>query len=565
MSLLGSLQIAKNSLFANQVGLQVTGNNISNANTPGYIRQRAVLTPAPTQLVGGLPLGLGVRVDGIVQQADRFLADRLRGANSDLAGSEAEEQTYVQLEALIGELTDTDLSTSFSNFFNSINDILNQPEDLAVRNLAVLQGETVTQDLKRLDDRVRQLRGNVNDEITSSAADINRLLKEIAELNVNIVQTEGGTATASEAVGLRDQRELALTELAKIVNIRASEQPDGSVTVFAGGDFLVFQGEYRAVNVAFESDRGLSQGTINLEATDAPLAASSGRLAGLYSARDEILGGFLDGLDDLSRTLIFEFNKLHSSGQGLTGLTDVRSDFAVGDNDDALDQTSLPFTPVNGSFQVQVFNTRTELTETSDVFVRLNGLEDDTTLTDLVSNLDTIDGISAVITPDRRLSITSDSPNIQFGFANDTSGVLAALGVNTFFAGTGTRDLGITDLVRDDPSKVAASQGGIGHDTENALRLATFGETPLDSQDGDTLSQQYEAIVAGVTQSSSVTKAVSEGFRVFQRTLEGQQLGLSGVSIDEEAVNMLGYQRAYQASARMIATLSDLLNTLINL
>ena len=565
MSLLGSLQIAKNSLFANQVGLQVTGNNISNANTPGYIRQRAVLTPAPTQLVGGLPLGLGVRVDGIVQQADRFLADRLRGANSDLAGSEAEEQTYVQLEALIGELTDTDLSTSFSNFFNSINDILNQPEDLAVRNLAVLQGETVTQDLKRLDDRVRQLRGNVNDEITSSAADINRLLKEIAELNVNIVQTEGGTATASEAVGLRDQRELALTELAKIVNIRASEQPDGSVTVFAGGDFLVFQGEYRAVNVAFESDRGLSQGTINLEATDAPLAASSGRLAGLYSARDEILGGFLDGLDDLSRTLIFEFNKLHSSGQGLTGLTDVRSDFAVGDNDDALDQTSLPFTPVNGSFQVQVFNTRTKLTETSDVFVRLNGLEDDTTLADLVSDLDTIDGISAVITPDRRLSITSDSPNIQFGFANDTSGVLAALGVNTFFAGTGTRDLGITDLVRDDPSKVAASQGGIGHDTENALRLATFGETPLDSQDGDTLSQQYEAIVAGVTQSSSVTKAVSEGFRVFQRTLEGQQLGLSGVSIDEEAVNMLGYQRAYQASARMIATLSDLLNTLINL
>ena len=193
MSLLGSLQIANNSLFASQVGLQVTGNNISNANTPGYIRQRAVFTPAPTQLIGELPLGLGVRVEGIIQQADKFLADRLRGAISDLASGEAQEDAFIQLEALIGELSDTDLSTSMSNFFNAINDILNQPEDISVRNLAVLQGGTLTDDIARLDSRVQAIRININNQVSSAAEDINRLISEIAELNVNIVQTEGGS------------------------------------------------------------------------------------------------------------------------------------------------------------------------------------------------------------------------------------------------------------------------------------------------------------------------------------------------------------------------------------
>ena len=117
MSLLGSLQIANNSLFAQQVGLQVVANNIANANTPGYIQQRAVLTPAPTQLIGRLALGLGVEVDSIVQNVDRFLQDRLRAANGDLANSAEQESAYLELEVMIGELSETDLSTSLNNFF----------------------------------------------------------------------------------------------------------------------------------------------------------------------------------------------------------------------------------------------------------------------------------------------------------------------------------------------------------------------------------------------------------------------------------------------------------------
>ncbi|MCA9123751.1 MAG: flagellar hook-associated protein FlgK [Planctomycetaceae bacterium] len=565
MSLLGSLQIANNALFASQVGLQVTGNNIANANTPGYVRQRPVFTPATTQLIGELPLGLGVQVEGIIQQSDRFLSERLRGAISDLAGSEAQEEAYVQLEALIGELTDTDLSTSFSNFFNAINDVLNQPEDVSVRNLAVLQGGTLTDDIRRIDSRILDIRTNINSKIVSSASDINRLLSQIAELNVNIVQTEGGSTSASDAVGLRDQREVALAELSKIVKLRVVEQPTGSVSVFADGDFLVFEGVFRPVEVEYTSDRGLSVATINLAATDAPIAAFAGSLAGNYAARDSILGGFLDELDELASTLAFEFNKIYSSGQGLTGLKEAESERSVSSEILALDQTGLPFTPVNGSFEIKVFNTRTGLTKTEDIFVNLNGLKDDTTLESLTASLNDIEGLVAQITPDRKLKIESDSPILEFGFGSDTSHVLAAIGLNTFFSGSNSRDIGVSDVVRDDPSKFAASEGGVGEDTNIALRLAAFADTPLEARNGQTFVDQYEDTVAKVTQASSVTKAVSEGFRVFQRTLEGQNLGLTGVSIDEEAINMISYQRTYQASARLVATISELLNVLMTL
>ncbi len=565
MSLLGSLQIANNSLFANQVGLQVTGNNIANANTPGYIRQRAVFTPAPTQKIGDLPLGLGVRVEGIIQQSDKFLSERLRTAISDLAGSEAQEEAFIQLEALIGELTDTDLSTSMSNFFSAISDILNQPEDISVRNLAILEGGTLADNISLLDSRVQDIRRNVNGQIAGSANDINRLVKEIAELNINIVQTEGGTSSASEAVGLRDQREVALSDLAQIVSVRTAEQPSGAISVFAGGDFLVIDGDFREVEVSYTSDRGLAVASINLVATDAPIAAANGELAGNYAARDEILGGFIDNLSELASTLVFEFNKIYSSGQGLTGFNSIESEFAVDSEVAGLDQAGLAFTPVNGSFQVKVFNTRTELTETTDIFVRLNGLNTDTTLESLAASIDAVDGVSASVTAERKLSIVSDSPLIEFGFGSDTSHTLAALGVNTFFSGTNSRDIGISDEVRADSSKFAASAGEIGEDTEIALQLAAFSDLRLDARDGQTFADQYEDTVAQVTQASSVTHAVTEGFRVFQSTLEGQHLGLTGVSIDEEAINMIAYQRTYQASARLIATISELLNVLMTI
>jgi len=566
MSLFGSIKLASNTLRANQIALQVVGQNIANANTPGYIREDVILTPAPTQKHGGLLLGMGVQVQAVVQKLDHFLEQRLRSAVSDQANTSTLEQAYAQLESIIGELSDTDLSTSMNNFFASISEILNQPENVSVRNLAVLQGVTLTQDINRMAARTQELRADVNNRIENMASDINRLLEEIRQLNVRIAETEGGDVSASDAVGLRDQRLRALEDLAKLIDIRAIEQPSGGVTVYRGGDFLVFEGTKREVEVVLDTDRGMTVADIHLADTDAPLDPASGELKGLLVARDDVLGKFIDDLDGFARNFAFEFNKLYTSGQGINGFAEVTGEHAVDDIDRPLDQAGLTFTPQNGSFQVMVYNTKTQLTQTTDIFVDLNGLGGkDTTLSDLADMLNAVDGITAEITLDRKLQISSQAPDQQVAFAADSSGVLAALGVATFFTGTSARDMSVSSDPRRDPAKFAASKNGIGNDTEMALELGSFIDRPIASQNGASVGVLYDRLVGETTQGSTVARADAEGANVFEISLRGQRLATSGVNLDEEAIKMIAYQHSFAASAKYIATLTELFGMLVSI
>ena len=565
MSLLGSLQIANNSLLASSLGLQVVGNNIANANTPGYLREELNLVTAPAQRIGNLTLGLGVESHSITQKIDHFLEDRLRSATSDLANGETQESTYTQLESIVGELSTTDLSTSLSNFFNSVQDILNQPDSVSVRNIAVLKGQTLATDIQTLHKRVSNLHTQVDNQIVASAADINKLLKKIAGLNVQIVNTEGGSVSSSDAVGLRDTREIALKDLSNILGISAVEQPTGDVTVFVNGEYLVNQGSFREVAVSQKNEDGFINSEIRLKETDASVATQSGKLAGLIASRDTILGGYLKTLNDFSRVVINEFNKIHAAGQGITGYSSVNSEFAVADSSAALDEAGLSFTPHNGSFDIKLLNRQTGLTTTKNIAVDLHGLDDDTSLAKLAAQLNNIDGISATVTDTRRLQITSDSSNVTFGFANDSSGILAALGINTFFKGKGASDMGVSDVIRNDPAKFAASSGGINEDTKNAVELAGLLNKSLSTQNGTSLAVLYDHMTGEVAQGSSVAKGIAEGYRTFQQALSGQHLAVSGVSLDEEAIRMIAYQRTFQASARLVTTINEMLDILVKL
>ena len=97
------------------------------------------------------------------------------------------------------------------------------------------------------------------------------------------------------------------------------------------------------------------------------------------------------------------------------------------------------------------------------------------------------------------------------------------------------------------------------------MRLADFLNTPISSQNGQTLAELYDKLVSDTAQGSAATKSATEGFRTFQKTLEGQKLAVSGVNLDEEAIKMISYQRAFQASAKVIATINELFDTLLKL
>lgn len=570
MSLFGSIQLGANTLRAMQIGLQVTGNNIANANTPGYIRQEVVYSPAPVQKIGDLVLGLGVQVDGIVDKVDKFVLDRLVGARGDRAGADVQADAYSELEVLLNGLSGTvDLSTSLTGFFNSISEVLNDPTSAAARNLVVGQGRSLATTLNSLSGRATSVRTEFNDRVIGAAQEINNLSEEIRRLNVQIATVEGGGTSGSDAGALRVQRQTAIKRLSEIVGITVNEQLSGAVNISVGGEFLVFEGQRRAVEIAQASAGDISVATVQFANTKSALNTTSGELQGLYVGRDQVVGDFLEGLDELAGLLVNEFNKLHTQGQGSVGFQQLTSVNDVLDSTVALDEAGLTFTPVNGAFQVLVHNKAQDITKTYDIRVDLNGLDDDTSLDDLAAELDGIEGISATVTAAGRLQLAVDSTDTEFAFSGDTSGVLAALGLNTFFTGSTARDIGVNSVLQGlgNEAKFAASLGGLGRtaDTENAVRMAAFLETPLAAAENVTLADVYDRLINSVSQGASVARAVADGYQVFEDTLDGQLQSISGVSLDEEAIQLITLQRIYQASARFIQVAADLLDVLVNL
>jgi len=565
MSLFGSIQIAGGALQANDVALQVVGQNIANANTPGYLREVVNFVPGPPQTNGALIQGTGVQIQSITQQINNFLETQLRGANADQANADTVQQTYSQLENIVGALSDgSNLSSAMNSFFSAIANVLNSPQDPTVRQTAVLQGQSLATTINKMASQTDKLQVSVNSQISAMADNINSLTSQIAQLNISIAQLTGGGNTSSAALGLTDQRNQAIADLSKLTDVQVNPQPDGTFNINVAGDVLVAEGEAKKVGVTYSTDRDLTVATLQVQGSNATLDPSSGLLRGLLTARDQVLGGFQDQLNSFAGTLANEFNKVYSGGQGSTGYSQTTAPNAVTSPDVPLDQAGLPFTPTNGSFQIIVTNKQTNVSTTTNVPVTLLGSGHTTTLDSLAAEISNTTGLTAQVV-DGKLSISSADPNTTFAFGTDTSGTLAALGMNTFFTGSTADDLAVNSTVLQDPTKFAASSGGVGADTNNAQALANFLTQPLATQNGATIQDLYNGLTTDVTQSSANAKAASDAADTVQSTLSNQETTASGVNLDQEVVNMLGFQQSYQASARYISVLNSLMTILTQL
>ncbi len=565
MSLFATIQQSASALQVSELGLQVAGNNIANANTPGYIRQELIQTPVPGVKVGDLILGYGVRATGVIQKLDNFVVERLRETQSSLSSSEALSETYDQMEAIFSELSDNDLSTRIADFSSSINDVLNQPGNDSLRRLVIERGKSLTGDIRTIGRRLGEISTNLNQEIRNSATEINRLTDQVAELNLRIVEIEGGKTSGSDAVGLRDDRLQVLQDLSRIIDIRAIEQPSGAVTVYVGGEYLVADGIQRDVAHALNTDGLNSVPEVRIADTDSPLLVSGGRLHGLYAARDHAVAGTLSDLDQFARDLVTQFNRIHSQGQNLDGFSELTGSFTADDRTAPLDLSGFPVQIQNGEFEIQVIDQGTGLTETHKIRIKLTGGTDDTSLEDVRSAIDAISGLSASISAEGRLRLSTDTHQLRFSFQNDSSDFLAAAGLNTFFVGDSASTIDLNSVVVNNPRMFAGSLSGVGGGTENALRLAEAFDAPLEQLNSQSIKQIYENIVVHTTQDINVQASVSEGLRNFYKTLEGEHLAISGVNLDEEAVKMIFYQRAFQASSRLIQASSEMLEILVNL
>ena len=183
----------------------------------------------------------------------------------------------------------------------------------------------------------------------------------------------------------------------------------------------------------------------------------------------------------------------------------------------------------------------------------------------MVSQIDAVDGINASVGNDGKLRIEGDSAAISFSFAGDNTGTLSALGINTFFSGTSANDIQVKSDIQSNPQLLALSLDGPGNGARNALALSNAFTASQSNLNGLNIQESYENFVAGLAQQIDSQETVMKGVENFHNTLEAKHLSVTGVSLDEEAAKLLMYQRAFQASSKVISTVNSLFDVLMSM
>lgn len=577
MGLTSSFHIGRSALTAAEIGIQVAGNNLANATTPGYTRQVLGLQPIRGQLdPTGAMLGRGVQVTDVQRVIDQALQGRLWQGVSREAAANERLHIFGQLESVLNELSDQDLSSELSSFFASWSEAANLIQS---EGIVVQQGQRMADVIQRMRENLTDQRDQLDKQIDVMISRADEIVEEIATINSTIADAEVGSNVAN---ALRDQRDQLVTELSEYIDVSAIVQDNGSMDVLVGSTPIVLGGTSRGLEVQRLTVNGQVEVQVRVKADGQRLNIESGRAGGLLETRGTAIESTIEKLDEVASQLIFEVNKLHSTGTNETGLSSARATLIVPTPDRTLamnhpdNQTfdELPFQVSNGGFDVVVTNGATGAVDTYRIDVDLDGIrddltpgfDDDTSLEDVRAQINAIPGVTATITPDGRLDIVGDQHSTM-SFANDDANFLAVTGVNSFFTGTDARDISVRQDLTDDPELVMT--GRIIDDefvaNGTALAMADLQDTALDSLGGISMADSWTIGVQQVAVQTDAAITEAGAATIVRQSLEGQRAARSGVSIDEESINLINHQRAYQGAARFLSVVDELTQTLINL
>jgi flagellar hook-associated protein 1 FlgK len=313
----GTISNGLSALLAAQRALQTTSNNIANANTEGFVRQRIDFIENPGVPLGRYTVGAGVSVSSIARVYDQFLTDNLRTATSLEQRATAFSDFAMRMNTILGN-PDTGVNTAVQRFFNQVEAVGRDPTSAAQRSQLLLEGENLAERLQQLDNQLGGLNQEVNSRLTQATDTINSLAVQIAELNGQIMAA--GNTAASD---LLDRRDVVLKQLGAQINITATRQNDGSVNVLVGsGQSLVLgvdSASLQTVQDTYDSSRlqvAISNGG---PLQNISSVISGGTVGGLLSFRNDVLDSSRRDLGLLTMGLADAFNTQHQQGVDLAG------------------------------------------------------------------------------------------------------------------------------------------------------------------------------------------------------------------------------------------------------
>lgn len=605
-SLTTALGIATSGMNYSQIGLATVSHNIANVNTEGFSRQNVIAGAASNN-----GYGAGVQLSTIQRIQDSFVNDRLLKQSSDLSYASTKRSYLDTIEgAFSGASAEGSLDALMGNVYDSFGVLANNPGDSALKRNAVQQLVLFTDTIRDVNADLDAQQTVIDNQITADLTSLNQLLEDVYALNTEITKQTLGTANGSNANDLQDQRDIKIAQLSEVfkLNVSNNTTSGGYRITTENGRRLVDEGGYVQFeriagsgsfqDIGFRNvlpDGSLSTSSIRLDTDN----LTSGRIKALVDLRDTNIANIVSQLDEFASTLIAETNKVASRGSAFPPqrtLASANGSATLTATTDNL-YTTLDANLADDTFHLSIVDASGTVVHTT-----VGSVGGAITLPNLATGL-TMDGLVTLINGNAAVGVTglgaglgvtasaatdaNGDPYVQLQATNSnyrvvinnvTGDFAGILGFNNIFSGTDSDDIAVRDALETTPelfptARMRSSDGGLSSlNNENILALAQMADSNFSFSSAGGLGAQNDTprgYLGQMTSQLAVTLQDAKSREAYTDSLHNQltelKSSIAGVNINEELSQMLIYQNSFQASARIMSVINEMLAEIVNI
>ncbi len=607
MSLLDSLNVANSGLNVAQMGMEVTGHNIANAQNEHYTRQRIETDPKyPFHTTPG-DIGTGAKISQIVRVHDEFVYQRLNKSASRVEYDNFTKTNLEEIAQYFPDLQDNGLYRDLQNYFKSWNDLSAHPNDSAQKVALVQNIQTFTTNLKDSRERLEKLQNSINDQLKTAIDEVNRIGKEIANLNKKISNSEVSSNNRSN--DLRDQRDKLESTLRKLLDFSVFKGDMKSESSQTPG--ITDEGKNYNLNIAGHS---LVDGTAfhplkidnshekngfyainyvrdDLNEFEITGDIKGGKIGAMLDLRGRELdpktnrptGGlmekYLNDIDTFAKTFIDKTNEIYAKS-AQDSMQSKKMEFYQDD-----DKLTYMDEIKEGTFDVVVYNNQGEEVARRTIEITKDttmNFGNDSIVAKFNDNLDDNQDNDSTNDVDDYFEASYINNILAFSPKDGISGYKIAIedngtdfvGVSQLgglFEGDSAKNISLKSKYQENPDLIQAYSSPIDGNNEVANQMVQLQYDKIDfkssNQDKvtDTFYGFYSFITTNIATDAEAANQSLETSQTLYNTVYQEFQSISGVNIDEELTNLIKYQTGYTANAKVISTIDKMLDVLLGI
>jgi|AntRauTorckE6833_2_1112554.scaffolds.fasta_scaffold00428_13 flagellar hook-associated protein 1 FlgK len=536
------IHIGLSSLQTQKKSIETTGHNIANANNENYSRQRTIQTAKQPNLVPGsdFMMGSGVKVEDIQRIQDQFINQQVREESQESGYWNQIQQGMERIEYIFNEPSDSGLQSAFESFWNSLQDLNSNPNDTATRAAVKNQGLVLAKSFRNINEQMMDYKRALNNDVEKTVSEINSITDRISRYNKQITTALASNNTPND---LLDKREALYNELNELISVKGSVDKVGNLNITVDGKKLVSKFDTNELKI---SANGTYEDNIaiDINGTEIGVEPDSGEIKGIMDVRDNEIPSYLETLDQIAYNFADEFNEKHRSGFDLDGNTGQNFFTDLGADDEG------------ASRKIEI-HSAIEADGGISKIAAGNFSEDSSVVTgEITGTVDTDEYYTAKITDD-------GSGNFDYEiFKSD--GTIAGSGnqaPDTTVDLTGSEGFELTLNGTGETNVNFNKNEGNGNNASSLAEVINQDEVLNDA----TVQDNYQALISTIGVNAQRADQMKESQGDLVRQLGNIKESISGVSLDEEMANMIKYQQAYNAAAKLITKSDEMLETLIGM